>query len=190
MSLVTAGVVGAVSSAVETAIKRIFPDVEQRKREEVAQELAIVMAQIKVNEEAAKHPSLFVAGARPLYLWIAGAIIVFHYLGIASAIEWYFGVPVTLIDTNAIWPVVGGLLGVGGMRSFEKNQRRSPRKLALAVREAANNVGDAPSMTPVPTDKPKPARSRGRAQGLVGRDIACAAAGFRGLFLRPRVSVR
>ena len=78
-----------------------------------AQELA--KGQIAANAEQAKHPSIFVAGARPAIMWICalGLLTQFFIMPIA---EW----------ATAIWmpdiTLTLSLLGLGGMRSYEKSK--------------------------------------------------------------------
>lgn len=88
-------------------------------------ELDIMIKQIEVNIEQAKSPSLFVSGARPAILWICGAVFAYHYLlyPILQSVAALNGADITVLptfDTAALWPVLGGLLGIGGMRSYDK----------------------------------------------------------------------
>ena len=46
--------------------------------EKAAHEAA--MAQAQANTEQAKHPSLFVAGARPAIMWICAAAMGYHFI--------------------------------------------------------------------------------------------------------------
>ena len=82
------------------------------------------LAQIDVNKEQAKHPSLFVAGARPSIMWICafGFGWQFVFLPIAA---WYIAVtgqviPLPEIETEGLMSLTLALLGLGGMRTFEK----------------------------------------------------------------------
>lgn len=88
-----------------------------------AQELA--MAQAQANSEQAKHPSLFVAGARPAIMWICAAAMGYHFVLQPFLV---FGVlvagvelpPLPELDMGSLMPVLLGILGLGGMRSYEK----------------------------------------------------------------------
>ena len=82
------------------------------------------IAQIEVNKEQAKHPSLFVAGASPSIMWICafGLGWQFVFLPIAT---WYIAftgqlVPLPNIETEGLMSLTLALLGLGGMRTFEK----------------------------------------------------------------------
>ena len=92
--------------------------------EKAAHEAA--MAQAQANTEQAKHPSLFVAGARPAIMWICAAAMGYHFILQPFLV---FGVlvagvqlPAALpeLDMGQLMPVLLGILGLGGMRSYEK----------------------------------------------------------------------
>ncbi len=82
------------------------------------------LAQIEVNKEQAKHPSLFVAGARPSIMWICafGLGWQFVFLPIATWYMAFTGQPVLLPDiaSEGLMSLTLALLGLGGMRTFEK----------------------------------------------------------------------
>jgi hypothetical protein len=123
------------------AINRIWPDPlqqaqEERKLLELAEtgdlkrmemEVNLLLAQIKVNEESAKHPSVFVSGARPAAIW--AGVFSMSWAGIFHPLLtwiWAFsnmeGSPPPLIESSALTAIVTGLLGVGGMRSYDKTK--------------------------------------------------------------------
>ena len=82
------------------------------------------LGQIEINKESAKHPSLFVAGARPSIMWICDFGLGWQFVFLPCAI-WYMtitGQPVVLpdIETEGLMSLTLALLGLGGMRTFEK----------------------------------------------------------------------
>lgn len=79
-----------------------------------------IIAQIKVNEEQAKHPSLFVSGARPFILWVCGIAMANNYLIVPYAVA--AGLAVPSLDLGEMMPVLMGILGLGGMRSFDRSR--------------------------------------------------------------------
>ena len=89
-----------------------------------AQELA--KSQIETNKEQAKHPSLFVAGARPAIMCICalGLFTQFFLLPIAewATAIWMPGVDLPKLNTEGLMTLTLSLLGLGGMRSFEKSK--------------------------------------------------------------------
>lgn len=132
----------AVFDLGKAAIERIWPDPskraeEIRKLEEVRQRgdlaelnahVQLMLAQIKVNEESAKHKSVFVAGARPAAIW-AGVFSMIWSGIIHPMLTWVWafcemtGDAPPLIETGALVTLMGGLLGVGTMRSVDKHNR-------------------------------------------------------------------
>lgn len=97
-----------------------FPDLAKDEKQRRAAELEIVLAQIRVNEESAKHPSLFVAGARPFSIWLSNILIAIYALAILISWFWF---PLLLIPeqvTNVFWGLVMAWGGLHGIRSFDK----------------------------------------------------------------------
>ena len=90
--------------------------------EKHAHELA--KGQIAANAEQAKHPSLFVAGARPAIMWICalGLLTQFFIMPIAewATMIWMPDVTLPSLATGELMTLTLSLLGLGGMRSFEK----------------------------------------------------------------------
>lgn len=90
--------------------------------ERQAHELAI--QQIKVNQEEAKHVSIFIAGWRPFIGWTCGVALAYHFI-IQPLLVFAFAVtgqPVELptFDMGSLMTVLMGMLGLGGLRTFEK----------------------------------------------------------------------
>ena len=89
-----------------------------------AQELA--KGQIAANTQQAKHPSLFVAGARPAIMWICalGLLTQFFIMPIAewATAIWMPDVLLPELNTGELMTLTLSLLGLGGMRSFEKTK--------------------------------------------------------------------
>ena len=85
---------------------------------------AQVQAQLEINKVEAKHNSMFVAGWRPACGWVcvlgmAGNFLVIPFANMTlNLLE--TGVEVPMIDLATMLPVLMGMLGLGGLRSFEK----------------------------------------------------------------------
>jgi hypothetical protein len=82
------------------------------------------LGQIEINKESAKHPSIFVAGARPSILWICAFGLAWQFIFQPVAV-WYMALtasPIILpiIPTEGLLSLTLALLGLGGMRTFEK----------------------------------------------------------------------
>ncbi len=111
-------------------IERLFPDPAQKAAAELellkmtqAGDLQTVLAQLEINAKEAAHPSLFVAGGRPFFLWIGGigfgyAVILQPLLVWVARIKGWPEPPIP--DADLLWVVVSGLLGISGLRSMEK----------------------------------------------------------------------
>ena len=86
-------------------------------------ELKQVIAQLEINAREASHPSIFVAGWRPFFGWIGG--LSFFYSTILQPVLMWYGTsrgwptPPT-INLDLQWVVITGLLGIGGLRTYEK----------------------------------------------------------------------
>lgn len=123
-------ILGPVLEMGRTLLDRWMPDPEKRREAEMEMvrmaadgELKQVIAQLEINAKEAMHPSIFVSGGRPLFLWISGAA--FAYSTIAQPILTWLarikGWPdPPEVNTDLLWVVVTGLLGIGGYRSMEK----------------------------------------------------------------------
>ena len=83
-------------------------------------------AQAQANIEQAKHPSLFVAGARPAIMWICalGLLTNFFIMPMAewATAIWSPGIELPSLQTEELMSLVLALLGLGGFRSFEKSK--------------------------------------------------------------------
>jgi hypothetical protein len=116
-----------------TLITRIFPDPAQAdqaklKLLELQQngELASMTAQTDINKVEAGNSSLFVSGWRPAIGWVCALALFYQYLlkPLASSILPAFGInmpPLAGLDDN-LWQLMMGMLGMGGLRTFEKVQ--------------------------------------------------------------------
>ena len=100
-----------------------------------SQIVSLDLAQAQTNLEQAKHPSIFVAGARPAIMWICafglGGQFVFQPVAVwGIAVSGIDGV-LPIIETEGLLSLTLALLGLGGMRSFEKSkgiQRNNMKK--------------------------------------------------------------
>ena len=91
--------------------------------EKHAQELA--KGQLEINKAEAGHKSIFVAGWRPFIGWTCGVALAWHFV-IAPFIMFfsaYFGLDMPALpdfDMGSLLTVLMGMLGLGGLRTFEK----------------------------------------------------------------------
>jgi hypothetical protein len=83
--------------------------------EKQAHELAL--AQIEVLKEDAKG-NWFQSSWRPLIGWISGLSLGINYM--VAPICAGFGITIPQADMSVMMPLMFGMLGIGGMRSFDK----------------------------------------------------------------------
>ena len=86
--------------------------------ERPAQELA--KQQIQVNKEEAKG-NWFQSSWRPLIGWICGLSLMMNYM--ISPICAGFGIIIPQADMSVMMPLLFGLLGISGLRSFDKYKK-------------------------------------------------------------------
>ena len=115
---------GAVADLASGVINRFFPDKTEQEKAQIAQALTIMQMQMDVNKEEAKSTSVFVSGWRPFIGWVCGMACAWNWLGLpmAVALSTYMGHPIPLspADITEMMPVLMGMLGLGGLRTYEK----------------------------------------------------------------------
>jgi len=116
-----------------TLITRIFPDPAQADAAKLKLlelqkngELAAMTAQTDINKEEAKSSSLFVSGWRPAIGWVCALALAYQYLlrPLGGTLASVFGITIPALpglDDN-LWQLMMGMLGMGGLRTFEKVQ--------------------------------------------------------------------
>lgn len=114
-------------------LDKVIPDADERHRlafeistlaEKQAHEIA--KAQIEVNKAEASNHSMFVSGWRPAVGWICAIGLATNYLfvPICNFILTINKHPITVppLDLTEMMPVLLGMLGLGGLRTWEKTQ--------------------------------------------------------------------
>jgi len=86
-----------------------------------------MLAQVEVNKAEAESGSVFKGGWRPFIGWVCGAAFAYHFVlqplilfGVTAA-----GVQIPELptfDMTSLMTVMMGMLGLGGLRSYEKKQ--------------------------------------------------------------------
>ena len=77
-----------------------------------------VLAQLEINKAEAASGSVFKGGWRPAVGWVCALGFAVNFL--VSPIAAGFGIDVPQADTQVMLPVLMGMLGLGGLRSYEK----------------------------------------------------------------------
>jgi hypothetical protein len=88
------------------------------------------MAQVEVNKAEAQHRSIFVAGWRPFIGWTCGVALAYHFILypiIVFAMMTFPSLPLSAdqlpeFDMNSLLTVLMGMLGLGGLRTYEKTK--------------------------------------------------------------------
>jgi hypothetical protein len=124
-------VVTALLPALGTLIDRLIPDRAAADKAKAEMELQLVqaanaaaMAQVEVNKIEAGHSSVFVAGWRPSIGWVCAAALAWAFV-LAPVASWalvVLGVKAELpaIQFDHLFELVLAMLGIGGLRTFEK----------------------------------------------------------------------
>ena len=124
------GLASLVGPLVNSVVDRI-PNGNERARakEELEKGLVdaanqVMLAQTKINEAEASHKSLFVAGWRPFIGWVCGVGIAWSMVAQPvvqwAIIAWGDGSDLPVIDTSYLMELVTAMLGMSGLRTFEK----------------------------------------------------------------------
>lgn len=118
--------IGSVADLVNTAINKIWPDKSEQEKQQLAAAVMVVQGQIDINKEEAKNPNLFVSGWRPAIGWVCGLSCAWNWIGlkIALFVAAYMGHNLNLqpADVSEMMPVLLGMLGLGGLRTYERVQ--------------------------------------------------------------------
>lgn len=83
------------------------------------------LAQIEVNKQEAQHRSIFVSGWRPCVGWVTAVALAWHFI-ISPLILFttaIVGIEIPELpsfDMETLTTILLGMLGLGGLRSFEK----------------------------------------------------------------------
>jgi len=88
-----------------------------------AQQLAL--AHVEVNKAEAASSSVWKGGWRPFVGWVCGTAFAYHFViqPLAIFVLAYYGLqtpPLPDFDMGQLMTVLMGMLGLGGLRSFEK----------------------------------------------------------------------
>lgn len=115
--------VQALLAVGERLIEHFFPDVEARDKAR-SQLVELIqssdLAQMQVNAVEAANRNLFVAGWRPAAGWVCVAALTYQFIArpliiiLAPA-----GTPAPELD-GMLFELLFGMLGLAGLRSFEK----------------------------------------------------------------------
>jgi hypothetical protein len=115
--------VGKVAGDLITTDKeKMQLEIENRKLD-----MAVDMAQIEVNKIEAASSSMFVAGWRPFIGWGCGSAFLYSAMfepiaRFVAQVGFNYTGAFPQLDTNLTMQVMLGMLGMAGMRSYEKTK--------------------------------------------------------------------
>jgi hypothetical protein len=126
--------IGSIIKGIGSIADDLFTSDEERLKvalQEKGIEAERIKGQLEVNKAEAQHKSMFVAGWRPAIGWV-GAISLAYQFVLYPLLAWIWSwaqakgvlpqnlVPPPTIPADALWVIISGMLGVAGMRSFDK----------------------------------------------------------------------
>tara|TARA_R100001369_G_scaffold50342_1_gene77043 strand:+ start:176 stop:577 length:402 start_codon:yes stop_codon:yes gene_type:complete len=129
MSLITS-LVGPVTGLLDKFIE------DKDQKSALAHEIATMgerhaqetlLAQLEINKSEAASGSLFKGGWRPFVGWICGFALLYHFIlcPLIIFVVTISGVaipPLPEFDMGSLMTVLLGMLGIGGLRTFEKQK--------------------------------------------------------------------
>lgn len=125
--------IGEVASFATSIVDRLWPDKSQQEKDQMAAQIQIMTLQAQqaqgqadINKAEATSQSIFVAGWRPFIGWVCGCGFAVSFLGplisYVVALCGKTGVVFPALDTETLMTLLMGMLGLGGMRTYEKTQ--------------------------------------------------------------------
>ena len=112
-------------------LDKIIPDRDAREKAQAIllqtaqdQEFQRDLAQIEVNKIEAQSDSLFKSGWRPSIGWTCSVAFILHFVAFPiinfAIVALGYKEVVISFDMATLMTVLGGLLGIGGLRTYEK----------------------------------------------------------------------
>ena len=125
-------ILGTLVGPVTGLLDKFIEDKDQKAK--LAHELATMadrhaqealLAHLAINKEEAKG-NWFQSSWRPLIGWICGLSLAINYM--ISPICAGFGITIPQADMTVMMPLLLGMLGIGGLRSFDKYHNKDTKK--------------------------------------------------------------
>ena len=127
-------ILGSLIQPVSQILDKAIPDQDLKRK--LSHDLATMadkhaqealLAQLEINKAEAASGSLFKGGWRPFVGWVCGVAFAYHFVlqPLLVFIFAYVGMETPDLpefQMNTLLTVLGGLLGIGGLRTYEKQK--------------------------------------------------------------------
>jgi hypothetical protein len=120
--------IAAPVTAIGNVLDKLFTSKDEKlTHEEVRMRLMMQpdVAQVEINKLEAQHRSKFVAGWRPFIGWVCGFALAYNFI-LRDLIAWGMQIFESTVEAppelamEHLMTVLLGMLGLGGMRTYEK----------------------------------------------------------------------
>ena len=127
--------IGQVIEVADKVLGKFIPDKNLKMKLQKEMTMAFHdanLAQIELNKQEAAHKNIFVAGWRPFVGWICGIALAYHFI-LSPLIETILiasGITINLpsFEFSQLSSILMGMLGLGGLRTYEKMKGVSREK--------------------------------------------------------------
>ena len=145
--------IGSIVKSVGDIADDLFTSDEERLKVALKEKEtdADLKSQLAVNAQEAQYGSVFVAGWRPFIGWVGGIALAYQFVlypfliwiwALGQAQGWIpcyidpvqvtgtctFSTP-PVFDSGPLFAIITGMLGIGGMRSYDKLKKMDTRKV-------------------------------------------------------------
>ena len=138
----SSNLISSLIGPIGEVVDQLFTSDEERKKLELEKakvekdyevrmleaEDALALAQAKTNQQEAAHPSIFVAGWRPMIGWISALALFYQFLFYPLAAGF---LPLAKIPADDLMPLIFGILGLGSLRTLEKIKNSATKKVRI-----------------------------------------------------------
>lgn len=128
--------IGVIVDSVSRILDDVFTSDEERLKIELEsqkEKRKSISEQISINKIEASHSSLFIAGWRPAIGWVGAVSLAYQFL-LYPILVWGWHTlqamghialtlqPPPTLPVDLLWVILSGMLGIAGMRSFDKTK--------------------------------------------------------------------
>jgi hypothetical protein len=135
--------IGSIVEGVGKIADELFTSDEEKLKialQEKTIDAQLVKGQLDINKTEAKHKSVFVAGWRPFIGWVGGAALAYQFILYPLLVwgwTWFKSMgwvpetinPPPVFESGPLFAIITGMLGIGGMRSYDKLRKTQTDKI-------------------------------------------------------------